>query len=210
MKNNRLQFITKIIFFGSIWGILEATLGYVLHFVPALISGSIMFPIVLFILYRAYKSLGSRDAILYIAMIAVMIKATNLFLPYLHPARTINPMVSMFLEASLVFAVIPMMESKKLSTNILGVVGASLVWRLLFVGYQALNYALTGYLAVYLSSVSEFLSFVVLYGLFGTVLSIGVLFILKKVSFKRLDEFKLNPAISMALLILAVVLTLTI
>lgn len=34
---NKKTFISNIIFWGSIWGIMEATLGYLLHWLPQLI-----------------------------------------------------------------------------------------------------------------------------------------------------------------------------
>ena len=64
MKN--LDKISMIVFFGAIWGLVEATIGYALHLLPALIAGSVMFPIVMFILYHAYKSLSSRKAIFFV------------------------------------------------------------------------------------------------------------------------------------------------
>jgi len=210
MKTNKLDMLLKIIFFGSIWGLLEATLGYVLHFVPALISGSVMFPIVLLILYRAYKSLGSRKAIFYVAMVAIMIKSVNLLLPFLHPARTINPMVSMFLEAGLIFAIIPMLESDKPTLKVSSIVGASLVWRLAFVGYQGLNYMMTGFLATYLTSFSMAIRFIVLEGLAGTVLALVAFLLLEKTVFmKKRELFKISPFLSFSTLILAVILTLS-
>ncbi len=50
---NKKELWTTIVFFGGLWGgLLEATLGYVLHLVPAYISGIIMFPIALGLLAR--------------------------------------------------------------------------------------------------------------------------------------------------------------
>ena len=58
---NKKTFISNIIFWGSIWGIMEATLGYLLHWLPQLISGNIMFPIGAAILLLAYKVNSSRS-----------------------------------------------------------------------------------------------------------------------------------------------------
>jgi hypothetical protein len=208
MKKN-LDIFVKIVFFGSIWGILEATLGYVLHFVPGYISGSVMFPIVLFILYRAYKALGSKWAIFYVAFVAMAIKSVNLLLPYLYPAKTINPMVAMFLEASLVFAVIPMIDHKKLSYKVTGIIMASLLWRVAYIGYQGVNFLITDYLSNYLQSFSLSFEFVVLYGLIGTVLSVVLMTVTERYKWTyKIDQLKVNPLVSFGLLIVAVVLTL--
>jgi hypothetical protein len=44
---NKNQFWT-IVLYASIWGLLEATLGWLLQFVPFPISGLVMFPLALF------------------------------------------------------------------------------------------------------------------------------------------------------------------
>lgn len=207
---NKLDVFVKIVFFGSVWGLLEATLGFALHFLPGFISGSVMFPIVLFILYRAYKALGSKRAILYVALIAMSIKSVNLLIPYMYAAKTINPMIAMFLEAGLVFAVIPMLDSKKLVHKVSGIVIASLVWRMAYIGYQGLNYLVTDYLSSYLQSLSLTFEFVIGYGLIGTILAIVLMSITEKYQWgEKLDQIKVNPWVSFELFAIAIVLTLS-
>lgn len=210
MKTNKIEMIIKILFYGSLWGLLEATLGYVLHFVPALISGSIMFPIVMVLLYRAYKNLDSRKALFFVALVAISIKSVNLFLPFLHPAKTINPMISMALQSLVVFLIIPVLESNKLSLKITSVIGASLVWRLAFVGYQGINFLMTGFLASYLQSFASAVSFVILEGLAGTILALLALLVIEKVNvMKRPLGIAISPLVSFSTLILAIILTLS-
>lgn len=210
MKTNRVQVLSKIIFFGAIWGFLEATLGYVLHFVPGFISGSIMFPIVMFILYRAYKSLGNRWAIFYVVLIAMMIKSVNLLLPYLYAAKTINPMVAMFLEACLVFAVVPMLDQKSLVSKVSGIMIASLVWRMAYIGYQGLNYLMTDYLSSYLQSFLLSFEFVVFYGFIGMLLAVVLMSLTEKYKWDiKLDRMKVSPYVSMILFVIAIVVTLS-
>jgi len=210
MKNKRLDVVAKIIFYGSIWGLLEATLGYVLHLIPGYFSGSIMFPIVLFILYRAYKSLGSRKAIFFVAMIAIMIKSVNLLMPFLIPARTINPMIAMFLEAGLVFAVIPMLDSDRLTHKITAVFAASILWRVAFIGYQGINYLMTDFVSYYIRSFTLAIDFILIYGLLGSLIAFVMFTLSEKSSvIKRFDQLKISPVVSFELLILALVFTLS-
>lgn len=207
---NKFDVFVKVVFFGAVWGILEATLGYVLHFVPGYVSGSIMFPIVLFILYRAYKALGSKRAIFYVAFIAMAIKSVNLLLPFLYASKTINPMIAMFLEASLVFAVIPMIDHKNIAYKVSGIVLASLMWRMAYIGYQGLNFLVTDYLSSYLQSFSLSLEFVVFYGFVGVILGVLLLVLTEKYEWDfTIDRLKINPLLSLGLLVIAVVLTLT-
>jgi hypothetical protein len=139
-----------------------------------------------------------------------MIKSVNFLLPFLHPARTINPMVAMFLEASLVFAIIPMLESDKISVKVSSIVAASLVWRLAFVGYQGINFLATGFLAKYLESFSSAVSFILFEGLAGTVLALLAFLLLEKTVFlKKQIDFKVSPLVSYSMLILAIIFTLS-
>ena len=209
MKNKTWETITKIIFFGAIWGIIEATLGYALHFLPALIAGSVMFPLVMFILYHAYKSLGSRKAIILVGAVAIMIKATNLFLPLLNPAKAINPMIAMFIQSLLAFAVMPMLSSDKVLNKFSGVVIASLGWRMAMVGYYAFNYATTGFMDFRIASFNPAFTFIVTEGLISAVFATGLIYLTNPIkALAKLDRSKINPLISTALLVIALVLTL--
>jgi len=211
MKNSRFEVVSKIIFFGALWGIVEATLGYLLHLLPGYLAGSLMFPIVVFILYRAYKSLGTRKAIFFVAIVAMVIKSVNLLLPFMVPAKTINPMVSMFVESLLVFAVIPLFESKKLPVKISAIVIASIGWRLAFVGYQGLNFLITDYLSAYLQDFSLAFDFIVLQGLLSAVFASGLLLLVNlSKAIKRVDQIKINPIVSIITFALAIVLTILI
>lgn len=209
MKNNKLDFLAKIVFFGAIWGIVEATLGYVLHLLPGFLAGSLMFPFVMVILYKAYKSTGSKKAIIYVAIIAMMIKATNLFLPFMIPAKTINPMVSMLLESLLVLAVMPLLDNENVFAKFGGILVASIGWRFAFIGYQGANYLITDYMAQYLQNFGLAFDFVVLQGIISATIALVILFVFVEVkALKKLDKFRINPAMSLATFVLAIVLTL--
>lgn len=207
MKN--LDKISKIIFFGAIWGLIEATLGYALHLLPALIAGSIMFPIVMFILYHAYKSLSSRKAIFFVGLVAILIKSTNLFLPFLFPAKTINPMIAMAIQTLLVFAVIPLFESKKLSVKITSIVLVSVAWRLVMIGYYGVNYLMTDFLDFRIRGFEPAISFVITEGLISGAFASLLIFATNPLkALAKFDRTRINPIISTAVLVIAIVLTL--
>lgn len=208
MKNKKLEVLTKIIFFGAVWGIVEATLGYALHFLPGYLAGSLMFPFVMFILVKAYRSLGNKRAIFYVALVAVAIKSINLLMPFMPAAKTINPMVAMILEALLVFAVIPLFESDKVSEKISAFVIASIGWRVLYIGYQGLNYLFTDYLSAYLQDLSLTMEFVLGYGLASIAFMTVIYFGFKNLKFiKKIDVLKINPIVSLASLLIAILVT---
>mgnify|MGYP000846061580 FL=1 len=115
MRKAACERLSVILVFGSIWGIIEATLGYALHLLPALIAGSVMFPLVMFILLRARRATTNRIDIILIGFLAAMIKSVNLLMPALNIYKTINPMVAIILQSLVVFAVVPLSERQ---TNI--------------------------------------------------------------------------------------------
>jgi hypothetical protein len=209
MKNNRLEFVVKIIFFGALWGLVEATLGYALHILPALIAGSIMFPIVMVILYQAYKSLDSRKAILFVGFVAILIKSSNLLLPFLFPAKTINPMIAMFIQTLLAFAFIPNLSSSSIVKKVVILTGISVTWRLGMIGYYAINYSLTSFLDFRIANFDSALAFVLFEGLISGAFAIILVIGFEK--FKLLDRVKtlrINPILSTVALALALFFTL--
>lgn len=209
MKKNHLEFIAKIVFFGAVWGLVEATLGYALHLLPALIAGSVMFPIVMAILYQVYKSLDSRKAILFVGLVAILIKSSNLLLPFLFPAKTINPMIAMFIQTLLAFAFIPNMSASTLTKKVLILTGISLTWRLGMIGYYAINYLATSFLDFRIASFDSGISFVLYEGVISGALAIILVIGFEK--FKIMDRVKnlrINPIISTAVLALALFFTL--
>lgn len=96
-----------IVFYGALWGIAEATLGYLFHglsrllFIPGL-AGFIMFPLALFFMHRAYLRTGQVSTLMGVSAIAAAIKLTNLALPVLPPMDTINPAMAILLEGAAV------------------------------------------------------------------------------------------------------------
>ena len=144
-KKKILKLVSQIIFFGAIWGITEATLGYLLHFLPPTIAGIVMFPIAAFILIKAYKSTGSKAALIYIGFIAAGIKAVDFLLPGMIVFKTINPMISIVLEAMVVAVAYPMLSNLKAGWKISGGIAASLGWRTGYIIYMVIQYFITGF-----------------------------------------------------------------
>ena len=118
MKDKKIKLISAIIFYGAIWGFLEATLGYSLQYLPSIISGTIMFPIATVILINAYNKTGSRVALLYIGVIAASIKAVDFFMPFISVGKTFNPMIAIIVESFLVVAVVTYLTSDKITHNV--------------------------------------------------------------------------------------------
>ncbi len=141
MSNNKPNNWNLIIFLGAIWGISEASLGYLFHLLSVLIpgiAGFFMFPVAFFFLNTAYRKTGQFSTLIYIAVIAASLKLVNLFLPVLHPVSTINPAVSIILEAVGVALFIKITDYNKDKVKSLSLFSVSVTWRLLFLIYLAL------------------------------------------------------------------------
>jgi len=202
--------IPTIIFYGALWGIIEATLGHIIHILPVsiYISGTVLFPIVSYILYKAYKQTNSRSALLAVGVIAAAIKAVDFFMPFGSPFKIVNPMIAIIMESLMVVAVITVINKDDLKSKATSLVIASVGWRLLFVLYNLGQYVATGFVGSYIATWSSFIQFTLLYGLISAALGVGVLYLDKfLLKDNKLLINKFNPVISLATLAVAVILT---
>ena len=104
---SKKAFISNVIMMGSIWGILEATVGYTLHHIPNFISGSLMFPIGALIIFVEYNAERKRLAILLTGAIAAMLKTVNFFMPIRSSSSVLNPMMAIMVETLVLMVVMP-------------------------------------------------------------------------------------------------------
>lgn len=98
------KFLNLAFFYGGLWGLAEATLGYLLHFLPTGVAGMIMFPVAFYLMFNLYKTSGVQSAVLMAGCIAAGIKLTGLAIPLQTPMSVINPAVSILLESLVIFA----------------------------------------------------------------------------------------------------------
>jgi hypothetical protein len=206
MKKNNSATFFAILFYGALWGALEATVGYLLHFVPTFLAGTIMFPIAALILAKAYQTTQSKSSLLFVGAIAAAIKAVNFLFPVLNIWKTINPMIAIVLETLMVFAVISVIAHKKLPTTALGLLIASISWRLLYAAYQTVNGLFSGSLAPYLQSVAGMIEFVLLSGLLSAGIAIILSAFAKDIKLEA-KSFVYKPLFATALFGLALALT---
>ncbi len=206
---NKTQIISTVIFFGAVWGIIEATIGYVLHFMPVYIAGTILFPIVSFLLYKAYSITKSRSSLLAIGGIAAAIKAINFFMPFGSPFKIINPMLSIIFESLMVMVVISLISKDDVRSKATGFIVASIGWRAMYLLYDGIQFASTGYVSAYLTSFYAAIEFTLIFGLISATIAYGVHmldgFALKSTKQRRFKT--IHPYISLATLAIAILLT---
>lgn len=180
-RENVKKMSTYALFYGSLWGITEATLGHLLHTLPVLISGSIMFPIAISLMYRAYISTGSRSTLIFMGVTAAVIKLVDIFIPGLPAIKTLNPMIAIMLEATAVTIFITLLNSNKILHSILAAIGASLLWRTLFVTMSFFIHNYTSAKIGWVNSSERVYSFIVMNGLVSAVITFLVIQLSKKV-----------------------------
>lgn len=200
------KLLVQILFYGSLWGILEATLGHVLHYIPATIAGAIMFPIAGGILYKAYDATKSKGALIYIGMVAAMIKSIDLLLPQFTIYKTINPMISILLESLLVVLVVRMLVSDNMVNKYTALPIASVSWRVVFALWMFFLHTTTGLNVPYIGSVTATLNFVVISGLLSGIMASVLVFGLDKVKF-RLPKLSENLVLTTCLFAIALIST---
>lgn len=187
MKRVNVRIVTVVIFYGALWGLMEASMGHILHFMPGAIAGSIMFPIAAFILVKAYKQLESKKALFFIGVVAASIKSIDLLLPQISVLKTINPMLSIILESLVVVSVITLYSNDKVKNNIVAALGSSFGWRVVFAMFMVAQYSLgMNGLALKYTTSSFLVEFILVSGL------ISGLFAFILVGLLRVPKFKLN------------------
>ena len=169
---------------------------------------TVLFPIVGYILYRAYAVTQSKGTLLAIGFVAATIKAVNFFLPFGSPFKIINPMLSIILESMMVVLVISVMNKDDLLSKAKAFVIASIGWRVLYLGYDGIQYLTTGFVSSHLESFYAALSYTVILGFISALIGVGILY-LDKIMIRNNKPLlhKINPIVSLAALTIAVILT---
>ena len=114
-----LKRILGILTLGSLWGVLEATLGGALHWVMPFspYNGAMMFSIAAFIMVEARRSYGKLGVVTAIGFVAASFKLLNLVF-FVSPCvfHPIHPMLAIIIEAAAVDIVLAILSKSKLKT----------------------------------------------------------------------------------------------
>lgn len=131
MKKNWVE----IVFWGSCWGLMEASLGYMIHVLalpfPGL-PGFLLFPCAFILMHKAVTSTGKQDIVIQMSMIAAGLKLLDFMIPGNDPIRILNPALSILMEGVAVYAVILLRKPIPLSSTLL----MGLLWRGAFLIYM--------------------------------------------------------------------------
>lgn len=94
-----MEKLKSIIFWGACWGIVEITLGWVLHLAHFKGEALLLYPFGLVCMMMAMKQTKQVSAVVKVAGVAALVKLINLFmLPAVPVYHVTNPAVAIFLE----------------------------------------------------------------------------------------------------------------
>ncbi len=169
------------LFWGAVWGLYEATVGYLVHAFVRMpgTSAVLLVPFAVYCMVRALQGGGSIRAAGVAAAVAASIKLVDLLLPNLTPLAVLNPAVAIVLEGLAFMGVARWLalpdRRPAPGSAAAGVLAFSLGWRVLFLGWSAALAAgwSTGMLNQGLQG--PLLGFLLRDGLMSAVVILGVL-----------------------------------
>ncbi len=103
--------LSTVIFWGSLWGLAEATLGYLLHLIkiPGL-AGAVMATIAFYFLYRLYQPTGSAAAVIGASLVAAGLKSLDIVVSPVGLMDVINPVQAIIIEGLAAAASLKILE----------------------------------------------------------------------------------------------------
>lgn len=201
-KISKLHILSIILFWGALWGVVEATIGYILHALPFSIpTGSILFPIGYYFMHKSYKETKDLKSILYTSAIAAFIKLINLFVPSAQIIRIFTPSACILFEGLSVTILYKLSEYDEGPMKFIHSLIMSLSWR---VGYYLINLIIFIPLSLAKSSSifnrDKFIEFFFIHGFINSV----IVYFYSKFAAKNNGKLKIkyNPAFSTSLFLL--------
>lgn len=150
--NDKIKLFLVVLCIGGLWGLLEATLGTLLHLEffenmgMFMASSVIMIPIAYSLLTIAWKKTGKYRAMVYCGFVAAAIKLTFLILPifWTRTQSIINPAISIVIESLCMAAACYVIKpNRALSSKMFfAIFIANFAWRVAFVGLQGIECSL--------------------------------------------------------------------
>lgn len=113
VKTPRILWIP--LFFGGLWGLTEATLGYMFHMIkiPGL-PGFLMFPAALFFMVKAYEA-GNKVSVVFLSsLVAASFKFLDLMIPPHDLWTVVNPAAAIICESLALILFLSIWEKQKL------------------------------------------------------------------------------------------------
>ncbi len=200
-KPNDNKNVRTYIFWGSLWGLSEATIGSLFHIVPW-IAGFFMFPVAFYFMKKALNDSRRLSAIFYTAAVAAGIKLTGLLFPFQQPATVINPAAAIMMEALAVILFFKVFGCARNHYQPREILTAAFGWRIAFIAYHLLLVSLSLYDGILQWSALTLARFLVLESIADTV----IIALLLRVEISRREPMitrLLKPGFSVSFVLLA-------
>lgn len=198
-----------VLFFGSIWGIVEATLGYLLHRMNLSVGWCIWFPLAFYFLDKIYRKTGHAWCVLYGGFVVAIIKLTDLFIEP-NIIKVINPSASIIFEAFSLLVLYKIMEKRNKKVGALGIAGVNVAWRAIFLTYIFLFMPKAVIATSQLRALNPFLQFMLLESAANTIIIEAYLIIRERFSKKQVEDkqggMSIKIALSIGMFLFAIVL----
>lgn len=203
-----MSFLYINIFYGGLWGIVEATLGYLVH-LTTISSTIILLPLAFWFMTQVYKATEKVRSIIIISLISSSIKLLNLF-TNIRLDKVINPVISILLEgvvfATLVIIVKKIQEKRKTSCiEKFGLITImNTLWRLAYCGYLLLAPQWI-YANSILTSNEKIIDFMIIKNIITSVIITLLYLVENKVHIPVVK--KVNPMLAFSMLIACIIIT---
>ena len=158
-----MKTLKSVVFFGSLWGLVEASLGLGLQFLTPTMTGLILFPIGFYFMKSAQKSLGKMAAPLYVALVASGIKLTNLFFSAMPAIAIINPAMAIILEGLFVCVFLKALDQNTFKNALMASVG----WRMSYLVFLSVLFFMGRPIRLFNSGLESILTYVFIDALIG-------------------------------------------
>lgn len=136
--NARRRTLLCILTIGALWGIFEATVGYLLHLIPFSIGWLVWYPVACFFMAMTYYQTKKAYAVICVGVLCAGIKLLNLMMP-ISIDRVLNPSVSIVLESLTMFCAVLILQrtqsKSKPHIKAVAVLCMNTGWRLLYISY---------------------------------------------------------------------------
>jgi len=189
-KSSHFMTVVAVLFWGGLWGIFEATVGFALHLFEINIGWLVWYSVAAFFMTNVYRTTRRTEAVVFTGLLSASIKLINLF-SEVRIDKVINPAVSIIFEALsfalMLFVYRRLIIKKSAPIKGLAVLSANTSWRVLYILY--LIFIAPDWIREIsvIRNTEEFLRFFAFHNLLSTlVLFAGVLamkFILKPITF---------------------------
>lgn len=213
-KNKHLVILFSVLLFGGLWGIVEATLGSLLHLIPhgmRLVfwsSTTVLLPIAYFLMGACYRKTGTIRSVLYMGVLASVIKVIGaaIFASNFEPALYMMMEAACMSGALLVIRPKEVISFKGLGTFILAstaYLGLSTFYRLASTPGKDVLSDITKYVFTY-NCVAILYAFVLGAAIYGIIKLAQA----KEWNFSKVKQVIYHPAFASSMAAIALVVTL--